>query len=186
MPLSLLIFTAKYLWEWWGAFIQIPTLWKNVQINMLFNFESLNFHSFDCYFTFLQYVNKYLKPETTSLKRIVNHNITHLFLWEMRTVVRWGAMERKEAKCWGYGRQGVKGRGGGWLAGVAAAVSSLACAPAPCGLFPASSCGASRPQHPPPLGLSWTGLLAAKFSLGRLPTPRLTATHTYFHCPLSG
>lgn len=79
---------------------------------MLFNFESLNFHSFDCYFTFLQYVNKYLKPETTSLKRIVNHNITHLFLWEMRTVVRWGAMERKEAKCWGYGRQGVKGRGG--------------------------------------------------------------------------
>lgn len=51
---------------------------------MLFNFESLNFHSLDCYFTFLQYVNKYLKPETTSLKRIVNHNITHLFLWEMR------------------------------------------------------------------------------------------------------
>lgn len=51
---------------------------------MLFNFESLNFHSFDCYFKFLQYVNKYLKTETTSLKKIVNHNIMHLFLWEMR------------------------------------------------------------------------------------------------------
>lgn len=36
---------------------------------MLFNFESLNFHSFDCYFKFLQYVNKYLKTETTSLKK---------------------------------------------------------------------------------------------------------------------
>jgi len=59
---------------------------------------------------------------------------------------------------------------GGWGgAGAAAAVSSLTCAPAPCGLFPASSCGASRPQHPPPLGLQWTGPLAASH------------THTHTH-----
>lgn len=54
----------------------------------------------------------------------------------------------KEAEWWDKGC-----RRGGWRAGAAAAVSSLTCAPAPCGLFPASSCGASRPKHPPLLGL---------------------------------
>lgn len=58
-------------------------------------------------------------------------------------VVGWKEAEWWDQGCWR----------GGWMAGAAAAVCSLTCAPAPCGLFPASSCGASRPQHPPLRGL---------------------------------
>lgn len=47
---------------------------------MLFNFESLNFHSFDCYFTFLQYVNRYLKTETTSLKNSESQHNAFIFV----------------------------------------------------------------------------------------------------------
>lgn len=57
------------------------------------------------------------------------------------------------------------------MAGAAAAVSSLTCAPAPCGLFPASSCGASRLQHSPLLELNWTGLLAVRSAVRSLLAP---------------
>lgn len=64
--------------------------------------------------------------------------------WETGRVVGLKEAEWRDKAC----------RRGGWMAGAAAAVSSLTCAPAPYGLFPASSCGASWPQqHPPLLGL---------------------------------
>lgn len=82
-------------------------------------------------------------------------------------VVWCGALERKEAEWWDKGGR----RRGGWMAGAAAAVSSLTCAPAPCGLFPASSCRAWRLQHSPLLELNWTGLLAVRSAASALPAP---------------
>lgn len=77
---------------------------------------------------------------------------------------------RSEVKWWDKGC-----RRGGWMAGAAAAVSSLTCAPAPCGLFPASSCGASRPQHPPLPGLKADWLAFSQ--------PRSAASLLWFNSP---
>lgn len=92
---------------------------------------------------------------------------------ERGRVVGW-----REAEWWDKGC-----RRGGWMAGAAAAVSSLTCAPAPCGLFPASSCGASRPQHPPLPGLKADWLAFSQPRSAASPL-RFNAFYTQCTCPL--